>query len=184
MLAPVMLAERIQKTTIVSLLIAAFGMVMIVIAGGGLRLGSEDTGGIIAGTASGVAYAFIIIFSRKLCRMLLHHRAVVVLPWVTTLAVAPAALVMDFRVDAQGMMLLLITGLFHSTLAPLLYFSALRKVLAQHAAILGYMEPLAAIPFAFLFLSEKPALISLFGGALILFSGYLVISGGKEGPAK
>ena len=67
------------------------------------------------------------------------------------------------------------TGALHSTLAPLLYYNALRKVMAQHAAILGYMEPLAAIPLAFLFLSETPSLVALFGGVLILFSGYLVI---------
>jgi len=37
------------------------------------------------------------------------------------------------------------------------------------------MEPLAAIPLAFLFLSETPSFVALFGGILILFSGYLVI---------
>jgi drug/metabolite transporter (DMT)-like permease len=37
------------------------------------------------------------------------------------------------------------------------------------------MEPLAAIPLAFLFLSERPAPAALIGGAFILFSGYLVI---------
>jgi drug/metabolite transporter (DMT)-like permease len=56
-----------------------------------------------------------------------------------------------------------------------MYFTALRSVLAQHAAILGYIEPLAAIPLAFLFLSETPSLIALFGGLLIILSGYLVV---------
>jgi drug/metabolite transporter (DMT)-like permease len=56
-----------------------------------------------------------------------------------------------------------------------MYFTALKKVLAQHAAILGYIEPLAAIPLAFLFLSETPPLIALSGGALILLSGYLIV---------
>lgn len=174
-LAPILIAERLQKVTLISLPIAAVGMVLIVLSNGGFRAGSEDAAGIISGTVSGVAYAFIIIFSRKLSRMLLHHKAVVILLWITTTVTAPWALFMDYHLDYRAAGILLITGVFHSTLAPLLYYSALRKVIAQHAAILGYMEPLAAIPLAYLFLSETPSFVALFGGVLILFSGYLVI---------
>ena len=174
-LAPLIIAERLLKVTLVSLPIAALGMVMIVLAGGGLRTGNGDTSGIIAGMVSGIAYAFIIIYSRKLSQMLLHHKAVVVLLWTTTIVTAPWALFMNYHLEYRTAGLLLITGVFHSTLAPLLYYSALRKVIAQHAAILGYMEPLAAIPLAYLFLSETPSSVALLGGILILFSGYLVI---------
>ena len=183
-LAPLLIAEPLQKVTLVSLPVAVAGMVMIVLSSGGLRIGGEDAAGIVSGTVSGIAYAFIIIFSRKMSRMLLHHKAIVVLLWVTTIVTAPAAMLMEYRLDVRTGALLLTTGLFHSTIAPLLYFHALRNVIAQHAAILGYMEPLAAIPLAFLVLSERPATGDLFGGALILFSGYLVIrarTGSREG---
>jgi drug/metabolite transporter (DMT)-like permease len=175
LLAPFIISERLQKVTILSLPIALFGMTMIVLAGGGLKTGGPHTAGIIAGTISGVAYAFIIIFSRKLSQMLMHHKAVVLLLWITTVAMLPAVLLTDYHLDHRKAFLLLITGLFHSTLAPLLYYDALRKVMAQHAAILGYMEPLAAIPMAYLFLSEIPSFPALFGGVLILFSGYLIV---------
>ena len=174
-LAPIVISERLQKITLMSLPIAVFGMSLIVIAGGGLHLDNAHTPGIIAGTVSGIAYAFIIMYSRRLSQMQLHHKAVVVLLWATTIVTAPSALIMDYHIDTRGMILLLMTGLFHSTAAPLLYYSAMRKVIAQHAAILGYMEPLSAIPLAYLFLSETPSLVALFGGILILFSGYLVI---------
>jgi len=175
LLAPFIILERLQKVTILSLPIALFGMTLIVLAGGGLETGGAHTAGIIAGTISGVAYAFIIIFSRKLSQMLMHHKAVVLLLWITTVAMLPAVLLTDYHFDHRKAFLLLITGLFHSTLAPLLYYDALRKVMAQHAAILGYMEPLAAIPMAYLFLSEIPSFSALFGGVLILFSGYLIV---------
>jgi drug/metabolite transporter (DMT)-like permease len=174
-LAPLIIAERLMKVTLLSLPIAVIGMIMIVFAGGGLRTGSGDMPGLIAGTVSGIAYAFIIIFSRKLSQMSLHHKAVVILLWATTIITAPWALFMHYHVDYRAAGLLFITGVFHSTLAPLLYYSALRKVMAQHAAILGYMEPLAAIPLAYLFLSETPVYLALVGGILIIFSGYLVI---------
>lgn len=173
-LAPLLIAERLQKVTLVSLPIAMFGLVMIVLSVGGLSMDGQHTAGIIAGAISGLAYGFLVIFSRKLSHMQLHHQAVVLLLWITTIATAPA-LFMEHHLDARKVLLLLLTGIFHSALAPLLYFSALRKVIAQHAAILGYMEPLAAILLAFLFLSETPSFVALFGGVLILFSGYLVV---------
>ncbi|MGE5173136.1 MAG: DMT family transporter [Betaproteobacteria bacterium] len=175
LLAPFIISERLQRVTMLSLPIAAVGMAMIVLSAGGLETSSAHTPGIIAGTISGLAYAFIIIFSRKLSQMLLHHKAVVVLLWITTLVLSPVVFFTDYHVNPHSAALLLITGVLHSTLAPLLYYSALRKVMAQHAAILGYMEPLAAIPMAFLLLSETPSLFALFGGVMILLSGYLVI---------
>ncbi len=175
MLAPLIIEERIQKVTMLSLPVAAGGMLLIVLASGGLSVGGAHTTGILAGTASGVAYAFIIIFSRQLSRMLLHHKAVIILLLATTIILAPVVYFTDYHLDHRTVLLLLSTGVLHSTLAPLLYYNALRKVMAQHAAILGYMEPLSAIPLAYIVLSEKPTLFALIGGALILFSGYLVI---------
>jgi len=174
-LAPFLIAERLQRVTLISLPLAVSGMVLIVLAGGGFQLGNEHRWGIIAGTASGVAYAFLIIISRRLSQRLMHHKAVVVLLWITASVTAPAAFVIDHHLTTRTVILLVIGGLAHSTIAPLLYFSALRQVIAQHAAILGYIEPLAAVPLAFMFLSEFPPLSAIVGGFLILSSGYLVV---------
>ncbi len=174
-LAPFLIGERLQKMTLIALPVAVAGMAMIVAAGGKLSLGSAHLPGILAGAASGVGYAFVILFSRMLSRMLLHQKAMIVLLWLTSAATAPLALAADYNVSVRAGILLLVTGVFHSTTAPLLYFSALRRVLAQHAAILGYIEPIAAVPLAFLFLSEKPPLIAVLGGVFILFSGYLIV---------
>jgi drug/metabolite transporter (DMT)-like permease len=179
-IAPLLIAERLQRVTLISLPIAALGMTMIVAAGGKISLNSAHTAGIVAGTLSGLAYAFVIIFSRRLSQLILHHKAIIVNLWITAAITAPAALTADYHVSFRAGALLLVTGLLHSNLAPLLYFSALRKVMAQHAAILGYMEPLAAIPLAFLILSETPTLTTLFGGILILLSGYMVMHYGKR----
>lgn len=174
-LAPFLIGERLQKMTLIALPVAVAGMAMIVAAGGKLSLGSAHLPGILAGAASGVGYAFVILFSRLLSRMLLHQKAMIVLLWLTSAATAPLALAADYNVSVRSGLLLLVTGVFHSTTAPLLYFSALRRVLAQHAAILGYIEPIAAVPLAFLFLSEKPPVIAMLGGVFILFSGYLIV---------
>jgi drug/metabolite transporter (DMT)-like permease len=174
-LAPFLIAEKLQKITVTSLPLAVSGMVMIALSGDGLRLGGTHASGILAGTVSGIAYAILIIVSRKLSRMMMHRKAVIVLLWLTAAATAPAAFVIEHHLSWVSVGILLTGGLVHSTLAPLLYFSALRLVMAQHAAVLGYIEPLAAVPLAFLLLGEVPSLSSLGGGLLILISGYLVI---------
>ena len=175
LLAPVLISEQIQRITLISLPLAVAGMTMIVINSGGLQLSGSHLPGILAGTASGVAYAFLIILSRRITQMDLHRTAIVIMLWVSAGVTLPAAFLVDYQMHVKTIVLLLVAGVMHSATAPLLYFSGLRKVMAQHAAILGYIEPLAAIPFAFLFLSETPSFIALFGGLLILLSGYLVI---------
>jgi len=174
-LAPVMIAERIQKVTLFSLPLAVIGMVLIVLNGGGLHIDQSQMPGILSGTASGLFYALLIIFSRRLSVLELHWTAIVIMLWVSAAATAPMAFLTDHHLTLRSMMLLLIGGVMHSAVAPMLYFSGLRRVMAQHAAILGYIEPLAAVPFAFFFLSEIPSHTALVGGLLILFSGYLVI---------
>lgn len=174
-LAPLLIAERLQRVTLVSLPVAACGMVLVVLAGGGLRLGSGDAAGIIAGTASGVAYAVLIIASRELSRRLMHTQALILLLWTTVAVTAPAAFSRSYELDRLDVLLLFIGGILHSTVAPLLYYHALRHVLAQYAAILGYLEPLAAIPLAMVFLGEAPSAVALLGGCLILLSGFLVV---------
>lgn len=181
-LAPFLISERLQRITLFSLPLAASGMTLIVLSGGGMRLGGEHTSGIVAGTVSGVAYALLIISSRKLSRLRLHNEAVVILLWSTVLLTAPPALTDEHHLSSRVIALFLVTGLVHSTFASLLYYRAMKTVIAQHAAILGYVEPLAAVPLAMLFLSETPAPAAFVGGVLILFSGFLVVrsAGGQR----
>jgi drug/metabolite transporter (DMT)-like permease len=178
-LAPILISERIRRDTLISLPLALAGMGVIVYANGGMSLESGHTRGILAGTLSGVAYAFIIVFSRQLSRMQMHNKAVVLMPWITVIACAPAIFLFPFELSLRTIAILLATGIFHSTLAPLLYYDALRSVLAQHAAILGYLEPVAAIPIAWIALAEAPAAGALAGGITILISGYLVVRAGR-----
>ena len=180
LLAPFLIQERLQRITLLSLPVAVSGMMLIVLSGGGLRFGGAHSYGIVAGTVSGVAYALLIIYSRQLSRMLLHNQAVVILLWTTAALTAPYALSLEHHLTPRTIALFLVTGLVHSSFASLLYYHALKNVIAQHAAILGYVEPLSAVPLAFLFLSETPAPAAFLGWLLILFSGFLVMRSAEK----
>ena len=63
----------------------------------------------------------------------------------------------------------------HATGGGLLYLAGIRKVGAQVAATLGYLEPLFAAALGVGILGEKLTVPSALGGALILAAGYLVV---------
>ena len=70
--------------------------------------------------------------------------------------------------DAPGWLCLLAVCLIHSALAYILYFSALRELPGQEAAVLSYIDPLVAVLISLTVLAEPVAPVQLVGGAMIL----------------
>ena len=167
-LAVVFLKEKVSWPLISSMLIASAGLWIML---NGLSLGEEQFAGIVAGTVSGVAYALIVILGRLYAR--LYHPVVLTFLVNTTIIMLLAPFIREFPRHAIWSCLFM--GVVHSTIAPVLYYRGLRDVNATRTAVLGYLEPLCAILLAMLFLHEMPDIRSLYGGILILFSGYLTI---------
>ena len=67
-----------------------------------------------------------------------------------------------------GWICLLAVGVIHSAAAYCLYFSALKEVTGQAAAILSYADPLVAVVISVTILGEPISLMQLIGGILIL----------------
>jgi drug/metabolite transporter (DMT)-like permease len=142
----------------------------------GVSLKENEMTGIVAGLASGFAYAMIVIFLRMysgkfrpLVFVFLTNITIIILlsPFIRTLPV-------------HALWSYLFMGIIHSTIAPILYFRGLQEVSANRAAVLGYLEPVCAIVFSMLFLSEIPGMHSVIGGILIIFSGYLTLRDQKS----
>ena len=55
----------------------------------------------------------------------------------------------------SGWINLLIVGLFHTGVTYCMYFSSLRELPGQEAAILSYMDPLVAVIVSVAFLNES-----------------------------
>lgn len=175
-LSPIFLKERLTKSILFSIVIASVGLWILL----GISFSemmsffkepSSDAIGIISGLFSGLAYALVILLARVfsqrfnpliLCFFLNLIISTILLPFVRV-----------FPLDA--LLIFLIVGTVHSAIAPILYFKGMSKVRANRAAILGYIEPVGAIIFGMIFLSEYPEAVSLIGGALIILSGYIVI---------
>jgi drug/metabolite transporter (DMT)-like permease len=179
-LAPAFLKERLTWRILAAVAVASAGLwIMLGISVSQFidlaAAGDRNTGGILAGLLSGFAYAVLVIlfriFAQNFSPVLMTFSqniviALLLLPFVDIqrgLSVAPWAIV--------------VMGLVHSTMAPVLYFKGMKEVTANRAAILGYLEPLCAIFLSMVFLGEGMNYRTITGGAMIVFSGYLTMKG-------
>ena len=176
-LAPMLLKEKIHKTTWLAIILSSAGLWLIL---GGKPPDTEmlrpdrERLGIIAGAASGLAYAFLILIVRRIASRYSSLFIIFIQNGIVAIVLLP--FVLSVHVPLQSLPYLITMGLFHSTLAPWLYVQGFKSVKANEAAILGYFEPVGAIILALIFLHEAPGQTALIGGALILCSGYLILS--------
>lgn len=73
---------------------------------------------------------------------------------------------------------LLVLGVVHSGAAVAIYLAALARLPATSVGILAYLEPVSAVLFGWLLLSETPHPATIAGGALILVAGWIVVRAG------
>ena len=182
LLAPFMLAERFEKRLIFPLAAALFGLAIILAPNFNFNLSATDATGALYGVASGLAYAFTLIFAKRLTSQLKPLALVFGQSFFMILILLPFfAFNPLFSVPALSWFWLIGLGLTHCALAPLLYLSGLCHIKAQYAAIIGYLEPLSAVFLGLLLAHETPSCSTWMGGAAILFSGILITGLRKRG---
>jgi drug/metabolite transporter (DMT)-like permease len=167
-LAPLFLREIITRRIIFVIVIASIGL-WIMLEGFSFKEG--QMAGIMAGLASGLTYAIIIIFARIQAR----NFNPLVLTFFSNAVIAVLLAPFIREVPLNALWSFLVMGIIHSTIAPILYYKGLQYVTANRAAVLGYLEPVSAIIFSMLFLNELPGENSIIGGILIIISGYLTL---------
>lgn len=177
-LAPLTLGERLRSAP-AAVLLAGAGMFLL-LPGIELSLGSRDFQGVLLGTASGAAYAGVVLTARHLTGSVPPLVLLLYQNLITALVLAPAALAIPLPASLGVWGTLGFVGCVHAAGAGLLYLRGIRKVKAQVAAVLGYLEPLAAVAWAALLLGERVGLLGLLGGLLILGSGMLVVFAKEE----
>lgn len=135
-----------------------------------LDLRNGATQGVLWGLLAGATFALLSVVNRGLTRryssltISLYQDGVAALVLLPTLALTPTAGLFTWR--ALGLLLAL--GLGCTALAHTLFIAGLRTVTAQLASLIGALEPVWGVLFAYLLLGELPTLRTLLGGALIL----------------
>jgi len=179
-LSPIILREMLSLKTALAIAVASAGL-WIMLGGFSFRaLGEGDLAGTGAGLFSGLAYAIVIILVRGYARSINP----LILTFCTNAAIVLllAPFIREVPLKAPALWSFLIMGTVYSTIAPFLYYKGLRYVSATKAAVLGYLEPVAAIMLSMVFFGEMPGSGSLAGGLLIISAGYLTVR--EEGRRK
>lgn len=166
---PFLFREKLTKKQMICFVMSTVGLVLI--TGIGELAGGRDLIGIGFGLGAAVFYATVILLNKFIKKVEGIHRTflqflaaiLVLIPYVlTTSGITLGGL------DGFGWMNLLIVGLVHTGVTYCLYFSSLKELPGQKAAILSYIDPLVAVLVSVTLLGETMTLPQLLGGALIL----------------
>ena len=168
-ISPVLFRERLTGKQILCFAMSTLGLVMITGVGG--AGGENDLIGILFGLGAAVFYAMVVLLNKFIQNVEGIHRTflqflsaiVVLLPYVlmtsgVTLGSLPGA----------GWGNLLIVGLIHTGITYCMYFSSLKELPGQKAAILSYIDPLVAVLVSVTILGEPMTAWQAVGGILIL----------------
>ena len=175
--SPFLLRERLERRTIISLALAFVGIVVMLYQPGS-SLSAQDVAGIAYGLIAAAFYATVTITGRWLAGVP-TARLVLVQCASAAVVLLPAVLVTEgpraLAVPAGALGLLAVVGVVHTALALFLYYRGLRSVKVQYVGVLGYLDPVSAVLFAYLFLQEVPTVASLAGGLLVLGGSALLL---------
>ena len=167
---PVLFKEKMSAKQWICFFMSTLGIILIT-GLGDLSAGNNHLMGILFGLGAACFYATVILLNKFIKKVEGIHRTflqflaaiLVLIPYVGF-----TSKVTLFNLNHTGWFCLLIVGLIHTGVTYCLYFSSLKELPGQKAAILSYIDPLVAVLVSVLILGESMTVMQVIGGVLIL----------------
>lgn len=167
---PLLFQEKMSAKQWICFLMSTLGIVLIT-GLGELSAEGQHLLGIMFGLGAACLYAAVVLLNKFIQKVEGIHRTflqflaaiLVLIPYV---GFTSGITLSDL--DGKGWICLLVVGLIHTGVTYCLYFSALKELSGQKAAILSYIDPLVAVLVSVLILGEPMSAMQAAGGALIL----------------
>lgn len=175
--APAVLGERVSKVAVAALPVGLAGVALVAL-GGDTSDGFSWTA-LGSGLGSAATFAALVLVSKRLLAG--GVPAATIAFWdclVGAVTVLPVILFVG-RLLPRGAgewAAVLALGVAFTGLSTLIYTALLRRVTAQTAGILTFLEPVAAVGLAALILDEPLDAATLAGGLLVLGAGVAVVA--------
>ena len=167
---PFLFHEKLTKKQILCFIMSTFGVFLITGIPDFQNMG-RDTIGILFGLSAAVFYATVILLNKFIKNVAGIHRTFLQFLAAIVTLIPYVACTNGFHLntlDSKGWINLLIVGLIHTGITYCLYFSSLKELPGQEAAILSYVDPLMAVVISVAILGESISLPQIIGGILIL----------------
>ncbi len=167
---PFLFKEKMQAKQWICFAMSTVGLVLIT-GIGDPQSGANNLKGILFGIGAAFFYATVILLNKFIKKVTGIHRTflqfiaaiIVLVPYV-----AFSGGVTLGGLDRKGWICLLIVGIIHTGITYCLYFSSLKELPGQKAAILSYIDPLVAVLISVTVLGESMSVLQIIGGSLIL----------------
>ena len=166
---PILFHEKLTGKQIICFFMSTLGLVLI--TGISDVNGGNNILGILFGLGAAVFYATVILLNKFIKNVEGIHRTflqflsaiVILIPYVLTTSGITLG-----NLNSTGWLNLLIVGLIHTGVTYCMYFSSLKELPGQKAAILSYIDPLVAVLISVTILGESMGIWQMTGGILIL----------------
>ncbi len=168
LVAPTVLREPRHPRTPLALALAAAGAALLVLsapAAGAAPVGPA----LVFGSASAVCYATTVFIAKRIgddfsdVELMVFH------------ALLAGALLLPLTGATAPLYGAMAGGVASALVAGVIYFAGLRRIPAERAGILAYLEPLVAVLVGWIAFAEVPSPMAALGGGLILGGGALVV---------
>ena len=166
---PILFKERLTRKQLICFVMSTLGIVLI--TGIGMVGNGKDIIGICFGLGAAVLYATVILLNKYIKKVEGLQRTfwqfisvvLVLIPYV----MMTSGITLK-NLNTLGWINLLIVGFVHTGLTYCMYFSSLKELPGQKAAILSYIDPLVAVLISIIVLGESMSLGQIVGGILIM----------------
>jgi drug/metabolite transporter (DMT)-like permease len=163
--------EKIKRSDIFLALVTFLGVILVIPR---FEIDNNITQGAVWGIASGFTFAVLSILNRKYVK---KYSSLVIAFYqdsAAALVLLPFLFLMEFAFTIKDILLLALLGVCFTAVAHTLFIKGLTNVKTQTASIIACLEPVYGIVIAIFLLGEIPGLRVIFGGILILGTGFYV----------
>ena len=167
---PLLFKENMGPKQWICFAMSTLGIVLIT-GLGDLSGGSKHLIGILFGLGAACLYATVILLNKFIKTVGGIHRTFLQFIAAIIVLVPYVALTSGITLGSmsgRGWFFLLFVGFVHTGITYCMYFSSLKELPGQKAAILSYIDPLVAVLVSVLIMGESMTLMQLIGGTLIL----------------
>ena len=171
--------ERLKMPGIAGIVLALIGLALVV----GVSWGKISTIGIIMGLASALASSGVVMAGNETLKQL---EPVVASAFISLFTAVPLFLfgsatgTLQFQMSSAAWLAAIASAVISCNIALFTFMAGMKRVGSTIASVLCTAEPVTAVVFSALLLSQKMTPLQLLGGLVILIGAILVVTSKKE----